>query len=201
MNDLTGRKFSRWLVVSHSEYRRPHQLWLCRCECGVEKIIQANSLLIGTTKSCGCLRREVNQTLHRTHGSCGSPLYKAWAAMRARCNNVNGAQYKNYGGRGITVCDRWNDFAKFQLDMAPTWSVGMTVERIDVNKGYSPQNCKWIPAHEQSNNRRDTVYVETLEGRMTIRDAARRAGVSRGAMAGRIANQWPIELMLLPATK
>lgn len=199
MKDLTARKFARWTVLSYKGYEKPHRFWLCRCECGEEKIVQANSLLSGTSKSCGCLRTEKFRKRVTSHGESGTPLYKAWAAMRARCLKKNGAAFKHYGGRGIQICKRWDDFENFALDMGPSYEEGLTLERVNVDGDYKPSNCKWIPKSKQAWNRTDTVYVDTIEGRMTIIQAAKRAGVSRGAMAGRIANQWPIELLLVPA--
>src|SRR6185437_15391158 len=104
-----GFKSNRWTVVSYAEKRGPHHYWLCRCDCGTERIVQERSVLAGTSKSCGCLRREVNREIHTTHGACGHPAYQSWTAMRRRCADPSFEGYKDYGARGIAVCDRWAD--------------------------------------------------------------------------------------------
>lgn len=195
-HEIQGKKFFRWTVISFSHSKRPHNYWTCRCECGTERVVQENSLVTGITKSCGCLRSEKAGRHFIKHASCGQPGYKSWAAMRARCNKVNSFAYKDYGGRGIKVCERWNDFTKFWEDMGPTWSLGLTLERKDFNGNYEPSNCTWIPRSEQSKNRRGLIFVETDQGRMTVGAAAKIAGVSRGCMEHRIAAKWPMSEIL-----
>ena len=155
--DLTGQRFERLTVVERIGSRSGNSLWLCRCDCGnLTKVVSPN-LKNGSVKSCGCFRR---QNLHKiTHGMRKSPEYAAWLGMKARCYNPNNPSYANYGGRGIAVCEKWkNSFEAFFADMGKKPEKGFSIERIDVNKGYYPENCKWIPVAEQAGNRRNNKW-------------------------------------------
>jgi hypothetical protein len=167
--------------------------WLCRCDCGTEKLVFIGNLTTGRSKSCGCLRQEIStaNTTWRTHGKTKHPLHGMWKGIRGRCNDQNLPSYKNYGGRGIRVCDRWADFEKFLEDMEPTWSPGLTLERKDNNGHYEPNNCCWIPKQDQSANRRCVKPIDTPWGRMNIRQAAIRAGLKHQTLWGRIKSGWP----------
>lgn len=170
-NDLTGRRFGRLVVrarapdhITASGYH--HVMWLCDCDCGNEKIIRGKSLIAGYTKSCGCLQREGISSRAGKHHGFGTRLYAIWNSMRQRCNNPNHHAYANYGGRGITICSEWNDFSVFR-----GWALNSgydpdavrgecTLDRINVEEGYSPENCRWVNMCEQSRNKRDTIYIE-----------------------------------------
>lgn len=155
--DMTGQKYSRLTVISFEGYNKHRQsTWLCICECGVEKIVLGASLKTGATQSCGCLNIEKISERFTTHGHRKSKKrpseYQVWASMIQRCTNPNVDKYKDYGGRGITVCDRWRDFENFLADMGKRTSKKHSIDRIDVNGNYELGNCKWSTRTEQVRN-------------------------------------------------
>lgn len=154
--DLTGMQFGRITVVCRADNSKSRKVrWLCKCSCGVEKIIRAGSLCRGKSASCGCLRRELVVARLTRHGNSHVPEYSVWRAMLERCNNTNHVGYKNYGGRGISVCLRWQENFQFFLDdMGPRPSSELTLERNNNDGDYEPGNCRWATRSEQVLNSR-----------------------------------------------
>ena len=154
--DLTGKKFGRLTVLRRAESINKRTLWLCRCECGNKVVVEAYNLKTGHTQSCGCLQREATSEANKTHGKTHSRLYRIWICMQNRCYRRSYHAYKHYGGRGITVCDEWlHNFQTF-YDWAMTngYRDDLSIDRIDTNKGYSPDNCRWTTMAEQNKNKR-----------------------------------------------
>ena len=135
---------------------------LCLCDCGKEVDVRVNCLRRGNTRSCGCLSKDIRKTINFSHGMTHTRLYSTWTNMKTRCYNPKVTGFKNYGGRGITVCDDWkDDFMNFySWAMVNGYNDDLTIERIDVNGNYEPENCLWIDVDEQSKNRRGNVYIE-----------------------------------------
>lgn len=184
--DLTGMKFGRLTVIKRAyEYEKEngynHPFWECQCECGNVTIVQTRSLKDGTTKSCGCY----NKDIITKHGLSYNPLYKIYNHMIDRCYNPNEIHYDRYGGRGIAVCDEWlekedyNGLKNFvEWAEANGYEPGLTIDRIDNNGNYCPENCRWVDMKMQSNNRSSNHYVEYNDNSFTISQLATVLGVN-----------------------
>lgn len=153
--ELSGQRFGRLTAVRDAgSDAANHRLWLCRCDCGQETTVSTNRLRTGNTKSCGCLYRETKTTHGATRGGRPTPEFRAWVHMRRRCSDPKHPQFHDYGGRGISVCDRWQAFDAFLADMGARPSAAHSLDRIDVNGGYEPGNCRWATKDVQQHNRR-----------------------------------------------
>ena len=194
--DLTDKKFTRWTVIKFSHRRTKNKThryyWDCRCTCGVKRKVNSDLLKRGQSKSCGCLSIELSKNMVK-HNMCNTRTYKSWQKMLSRCTNSNDDSYKYYGDRGIKVCTRWlNSFEKFLEDMNER-PEGMTLDRKDNDKGYSPENCRWATPLEQARNKRNNVLIEHNGQTKTIGEWTTIAGLSHGAVRARIKLGWSIK--------
>lgn len=194
MKDLTGQRFGRWEVLRLSELRQEKRqaipYWLCQCSCGTTRPVRGAVLKAGNSTSCGCYQRERASAAATTHGAARvgkkTPTYRVWRNMICRCYEPAHLDFGRYGGRGITVCERWrHNFPNFLADMGEKPDEH-SIERLDVDAGYLPENCTWIPVKHQAINRSSTVWVEHNGERMPMKHYAALMGVSYGALGKRV---------------
>lgn len=167
LQDITGKRFHRLVALARIPTFTGKTLWLCRCYCGNEGVVEAGNLKSGATKSCGCLKREQMATLgmkNRTHGEARSPEFRAWYGMKQRCYHEKDNRYLLYGARGITVCDHWrNSFDNFLSDMGRRPSDVHSLDRINNDGNYDPSNCRWATRSQQNRNRRPFTRRRRME--------------------------------------
>ena len=193
--DLTGRRFDRLAVIRFAGHgkqgKQTVRLWECLCDCGAIKVASYSALTNGNTRSCGCLLREAITK----HGGYKDQVYRVWHAMLERCRNPNNQAWKDYGGRGIRVCDRWHDYSNFIADMGAR-PEGGTIDRIDVNGDYTPENCRWATQAENANNRRNNRLIEYAGETATLSQWAKRYSLHKGTLRHRLDNGWPFHLAI-----
>lgn len=193
VEDLTGRRFGRYTVLRRAESYisktgSRQSRWLCRCDCGNERIVFSQSLKSGNSLSCGCYQKETATS----HGKKNTRLYGIWHNIKWRCFNSNCSHYPRYGGRGITMCDEWkNDFQSFyDWAMANGYEDKLSIDRIDNDGNYCPENCRWVSAKEQANNRRRNNCITALGITRTISEWENKTGISRQTIQWRINHGW-----------
>lgn len=183
--DLVGTRFGRLVVLRFAGINKNgNSTWLCKCDCGNEKVVSGGNLRAGTVSSCGCIRKEQLQT----HGESNTRLYNTWNAMKARCYNPKNNRYAIYGARGITVCHEWlDDFKAFS-----NWAYlngyrdDLTIDRIDNDKGYSPDNCRWVTNKAQSNNKRNNNVFTYMGETHTVAEWAEKYGLDYHTLLARL---------------
>jgi hypothetical protein len=196
--DAVGKRYGRLVVVARAgSNKNKNAKWLCLCDCGNYTTVVGNKLRSGHTQSCGCLYVESRSGCNLKHGLKNHPLYAIWKDMRQRCNNENQTAYKNYGGRGIFVCDEWNDFQCF-YDWANTngYAPGLEIDRIDNSSGYYPENCRWTTRKQNNNNKRSNVLL-TYNGRtQTVTQWAEELNVNVDTLYWRLRHWSDVEKIL-----
>lgn len=210
VNDLTGKKFGMLTVA----FRGPNSkngkaTWFCKCDCGKDKNnpVLGYDLYSGRVKSCGCLYKSSNKNSNKTHGMTNTKLYRVWSSMKQRCYYKKGAEFKNYGGRGIFVCDEWKkDFMSFYL-----WAIDngykesedrseFTLDRIDTNMGYFPSNCRFVNMKTQQNNRRNNIIIQINGVSKTASEWSSECGIKSATLIWRLKNGWPESDILIPVS-
>jgi hypothetical protein len=188
-----GQRFGMLTVIEVLERHGTGHRCLCRCDCGNEKVIHERGLK-GKTKSCGCAHDRLQSEAHREHGMTGSPEWNSWSSMIARCYNPKATRFDCWGGRGITVTDRWrgeHGFVNFYADMGPR-PKGCTLDRIDCDGNYEPGNCRWATHQEQLTNRHSTRFIEHDGKRLSLAEWSRVSGISGGTIAHRLRYGWDV---------
>ncbi|PPA70072.1 hypothetical protein [Jeotgalibacillus proteolyticus] len=206
--DRTGMRFGRLIVRRLVEVNKYHQAkWECICDCGNVTIVHYSNLHTGTSKSCGCLKSELNIKRNTKHGLSGRydkdrRIYVIWIHMRSRCLNESDIDYAHYGGRGIKICEEWSDYAVFyKWAKEKGYNQELTIERIDNDGNYEPTNCRWATRKEQARNRRSNPQF-TFNGKTkTIPDWAEEMNISYSALRTRLHDGWSIEKALTTPIK
>lgn len=198
---MLNRRFGRLVVLERRSDRykpsgEPYDMWLCRCDCGAIKEVAGPPMRDGRTMSCGCLKKCF---IPRKHGQSYTRLHRIWSGMKGRCRNKNNPEYARYGGRGIIVCDEWeNSFESFyKWAMNSGYKETLSIDRIDNNGNYCPENCRWATPKEQANNTRNTKLITHNGETHTVAEWAEIKGIREKTLRERIYKRhWPIEKAL-----
>lgn len=196
--DLTGKRFGKLTVINRIEDKRNGAWWLCRCDCGKEKVIKGQSLRDGLSHSCGCGIAESNSQRFKTHGMSRTRLYRIWVNMHRRCEYEKNGGYAYCGAKGIRVCEEWKDFQTFRdWAYAKGYEETLTIDRIDNSKNYCPENCRWVSMKTQENNRDNCHYITFNGETHTLTEWAEITGINKYTLSYRI-NQagWSLERAL-----
>ena len=200
---IIGKKFGRITVIKRDSYRKGKTMLECLCDCGNLKIISRSDLVAGKTKSCGCLRKETaahTGVLITKHGMSGTRLWTIWSSMIARCANKKHNAYQNYGERGIKVCAEWKNFLPFY-----DWAINneytdeLTIDRIDNDGDYEPNNCRWATYKVQGNNRRNNHVINICGCKKTVSEWAGIVGINPATLSFRIKSGWAKSDLFIPA--
>ena len=206
LKDYSGEKFGRLTVIKRVENNKYNQVrWLCKCDCGNEKIVLANNLRNGETKSCGCLKKEQDyiNIAHIKHNKSNTRLYNIWEHMKHRCNNPNSKRHEFYYDKGIKVCDEWqNDFMNFY-----NWAINngyqdnLTIDRINNDGNYEPNNCRWATVTEQNNNQSTNIKIKYNNNIYTMKQFCKKYNLKRETLDYRLKNNWDIEKIINTPTQ
>lgn len=193
--DLTGKRFGKLVVVERIENKGKRVCWKCKCDCGNIKNVLSTHLVSGSINNCGCLKKLILSNKNKTHGKSYTKLYRTYQHMKDRCYRKNDKRYKNYGGRGIKICDEWkNNFMNFY-----NWAINngyqenLTIDRININGDYTPFNCRWVTWKEQANNTTRNHYIEYNNEKHTIAEWSNILNISSKVLQIRLKRGWSIE--------
>lgn len=198
--DLTGLRFGRLVVMRLTDGitgggGKPRRRWTCLCDCGNTVVASTQDLRKGDVRSCGCLKHDETVKRMTSHGSSRTRLHNIWKAMRKRCRNIHNSDFAHYGGRGISVCSEWDSSFETFRDWALLhgYEDGLTIDRIDVNKGYSPDNCRFCSMKSQANNRTSNVVIEFNGESHTIKEWSEITGIPYSRLYMRLKKWGPVE--------
>lgn len=201
VKSIEGMCFDELIVLGFAEIKNRESHWFCKCGCGNVVKVLRRSLVSHNTRSCGCLQKKIVSINSLKHGQAGkdkkrSKLYSVWSAMIQRCTNSNNKHYKNYGGRGISVCESWLNFENFLIDMGEA-PLGLSIERNDVNGNYEPSNCRWATRKEQANNQRNNHLIEFNNEIKTMAQWSEDVGILAKTLYSRlVVYGWSVERAL-----
>lgn len=194
--DITGARSHSLTAIAYAGSDGKKSLWKVRCDCGKELIMPATEFLKGKQKSCGCQRSAEISAALSTHGMSKHPVYAVWRSMRDRCRLPTHQAWANYGGRGIKVCPEWDtSFEAFWRDMGSAYQKGLSLDRIDVDGNYTPENCRWVSMKTQGRNKRNNWVIETPWGRMTVSEAAEKSNIGVTTLLYRLNHKCPKDLL------
>ena len=201
--NLKGQKFNRLTVLERFGRKGEKVMWKCRCDCGNITYVATCNLRCGKIQSCGCQKLEKLIQRSTKHNQRHTRLYEIWKSMKNRCFNPNFKQYKDYGGRGITVCDEWkNDFMPFyNWAMQNGYGKSLSIDRIDNNGNYEPSNCRWVDKITQANNTRNNRYITFNNKTLTLAQWSKEIGLSYSCLKARLNKGWSIEKSLTTPVK
>jgi hypothetical protein len=201
VNDIMGNRYGRLEVVKYIGREKGMHVYSCICDCGTGIYVKRDYIISGDKKSCGCLYLENCKSVNKTHGKTKSPEYKSWQKMKERCYYKKSNRYLHYGARGIKVCDRWvNSFENFLEDMGKR-PAKTSLDRLDVNEDYSPENCRWATSKQQARNTRRNTFIEYNGQNKTISEWAELYGIDAYVLSGRIRLNWEFHKALLTPVK
>jgi len=201
--NIAGKTYERLTVLKLSHKKGHKTFWLCECECKKLTTVETYKITSGLTKSCGCYGKEIRINRLKKHGLTNSGIYNTWHSMLYRCENEKDPRYKDYGGRGIKVCDEWHDLNKFyEWAINNNYKRGLSIDRIDPNGNYEPNNCRWATRVIQMNNRRNNNYI-TVKGRTkTVKNWSRITGLPYTVISSRLSRGWnEVEAITFPVSK